>query len=759
MKVTLGGERLGTGKKMQVEMHSFPRSTHNLNYAWRSTIAPGTVVPFLTEIIQTGDTFEINLDAMMYTLPTNGPVYGSFNLEMHLFACPQRLYCGLLHSNTLGIGRNMKAVIYPKLAFTHVKGQDSDNPLNKTNPTSLYNYLGLTALGQLNTKEDSTTSGKGWQKFAIPTLAYWDIVKNYIVNKQEDFAYFINAKQIWQDVDSVYLGNVAFNDAEEPTNKYITEKVYPATQQAGVQQVGDTADGLEITKDQYIKILYQGEEINNFDKVSVVLKSYTDNTTTNMFYLKDIVVKPENPERIVVSSKTIPSTLGNPIGGGLRDKATATITRGQRTSETPNEITENYDTETISQYVVSIPLELPEKFTDGNGRMKLAGIYLKPSTTKAQLVEEVDSFPVKNLEEIRRAILKKCEENDIVLFSEFNDNTYTGIKPISSTLTFYNASKKGAWEAPMNGLALKTYKSDINNNWLSKEFIDGTNGVNEIAAVSTAGGSFTIDTLNLATKVYNMLNRIAASDGTYTGWQRAVYGQKGITLYESPVYLGGKSTEVVFEEVVANSASETRQSGTMPLGSLAGRGTLQGSKGGYIRYRANEDCILIGIVMLTPRIDYSQRNKWIYHGGLETYDDMHKPSLDKIGYQDLLAESMVGGSNVYDKNGNEILIPAVGKTIAWINYMTNVNETHGDFADENKAMYMTLNRNYKMGALQSDNEKGYYRTIEDATTYIDPKKYNYIFADASLTAQNFQLQIGVRMKARRVMAAKQIPNL
>ena len=71
---------------------------------------------------------------------------------------------------------------------------------------------------------------------------------------------------------------------------------------------------------------------------------------------------------------------------------------------------------------------------------------------------------------------------------------------------------------PMVGLALKTYQSDINTNWVNTEWIDGESGINAVTAIDTSSGSFTLDTLNLAKKVYNMLNRIAVSDGSYNAW-------------------------------------------------------------------------------------------------------------------------------------------------------------------------------------------------------------------------------------------------
>ena len=85
--------------------------------------------------------------------------------------------------------------------------------------------------------------------------------------------------------------------------------------------------------------------------------------------------------------------------------------------------------------------------------------------------------------------------------------------------------------------------------------------------------------------------------------------------------------------------------------------------------------------------------------------------------------------------------------------MTNYNKTFGNFAIKNNEMFMTLNRNYEY-----KNEGGGTR-IKDLTTYIDPTKFNYAFADTNLDAQNFWVQIASKIEARRVMSAKIIPNL
>lgn len=72
----------------------------------------------------------------------------------------------------------------------------------------------------------------------------------------------------------------------------------------------------------------------------------------------------------------------------------------------------------------------------------------------------------------------------------------------------------------------------------------------------------------------------------------------------------------------------------------------------------------MGLIAITPMVDYSQGNDFDLN--LETMDDLHKPALDGIGYQDLIQEQMVGETSVYQ---NSALISnmkhlAANKTVA-----------------------------------------------------------------------------------------------
>ena len=153
------------------------------------------------------------------------------------------------------------------------------------------------------------------------------------------------------------------------------------------------------------------------------------------------------------------------------------------------------------------------------------------------------------------------------------------------------------------------------------------------------------------------------------------------------------------------------------------------------------------ICSITPRIDYGQGNTWDVY--LKTMNDWHKPALDGIGYQDSLNGERAWWTDYINTN-KTLNKTAAGKTVAWVNYMTNVNRTFGNFAPEMPESFMVLNRNYSMATNGQ---------IEDLTTYIDPVKFNYTFADTNLDAMNFWVQTKFDIRVRRLISAKQIPNL
>ena len=130
-------------------------------------------------------------------------------------------------------------------------------------------------------------------------------------------------------------------------------------------------------------------------------------------------------------------------------------------------------------------------------------------------------------------------------------------------------------------------------------------------------------------------------------------------------------------------------------------------------------------------------------------DDIHKPALDAIGFQDRMCETLDWRSVKYNSDGTKVN-GSIGKQPAWIDYMTNFNKTYGNFAIKDNEAFMVLNRWYETNPRLQEG---------DYTSYIDPQKYNYVFADTDLNAMNFWVQLGVNIKSRRMISAKVIPNL
>jgi hypothetical protein len=374
------------------------------------------------------------------------------------------------------------------------------------------------------------------------------------------------------------------------------------------------------------------------------------------------------------------------------------------------------------------------------------------STTKetAQFIKtELGQYDLKVLDQIRDVILHKKGNETLILTSSSVGESENGSTDLAKFIDEMIKSQSNK----LGGMLLKTYDSDIFNNWVQTDWIDGAGGITEITSIDITAndGKLTMDALNLQQKVYNMLNRIAVSGGTYRDWLETVYtAGKYLDRPETPVFIGGMTQYIEFDEVISKSATETAY-GNQPLGDIAAIG--RGGKpinNGHVHYQCEEPGYIMGLMAITPLVDYSQGNDFDLN--LQTIDDLHKPALDGIGYQDLIQEQMVGETSTYDGGAtiDKIKHLAANKTVAWIDYMTNYNRTFGDFAAGEALDFMVLNRRYEVG---SNN------TIEDLTTYIDPQKYIEIFADTSIDSQNFWVQTVIQATRRGNYSAKQIPFL
>lgn len=680
MKKTLGGDRIRSESKMEVYLPNFGRSSHNVGKIIRTSQACGTIVPYWCQIGMDGTTFYIDITTKVKTLPTTGPVFGSFKHQIDVFVIPIRLYIAALHNNALGVGLNMSKVLLPQFqvytANTSIYEDDSNR--GQVNPSSLLSYLGIKGFGRSKVNQY-------FRRFpAIFNLAYWDIFKNYYANKQEENAYVITGvNHIWK---SISVGDGV---------KWLKTWTENKSQAYRIESTTESP--------KYIKIEFEEnispEEVNEIQ-----------------FLTND----PGSALKVNKQTK---------LGDSFIFERTDPEALGLREPNNPKKATKIYT------YKVKKNIQIAYN-------MGLAGenSITMPDNKKIKLTQ----FPLKNIDDERTAILAAPSSSAYIVANTkmpYGAATATLDLPNHDRTKTYHSSN--AWFSQA-GLAVKTYLSDRFNNWLNTEWIDGTTGgINAITAVDVSDGKLTMDALILQKKIFNMLNRVAITDGTYQAWREATYGIRSTTLPESPIFCGGMQSEIAFDEIVSNSATDEE-----PLGTLAGRGIATMYKSGRgLKIKCTEPCMVMALGSITPRIDYSQGNKWWTR--LQNMDDFHKPTLDAIGFQELIAEEAAAWSTETTENYTH-KYQSLGKQPSWIEYTTDVNETYGEFAAGMPLSFMCLNRVYE------ENENG---SIKNASTYIDPTIYNNIFAESRLSAQNFWVQVAFDVTARRVMSAKQIPNL
>lgn len=599
----------------------------------------------------------------------------------------------MLHNNALNIGLNIKNVKFPiytvpyRLYTDKSKMEGSNSSLlNEVNPSSLVAYTGVRSLSTLE------PYGPNMKTFnCIKLMMYFDIFKNYYANKQEKKFYVISGntyytyKQVASTLDEGQMSITLANSSDKGKTWSVVATGVP-------NQIKATGDYPKKNTDYQVWVL--------------AIKPYTQDK----------------------ESGQIEININMQTGWLLESGGTV---GGQQTIQIYGTINNLLDNEVLTNITKSI-----SNAVNGTEYYRINSVtflpteqtfktyfYINKVALAASVEARYNNYDLNAIDDMRDNILS-VGKNQYVSQDPFIVDIF---KPIQT--------KNGvapSCSQPMVGLALKTYQSDINTNWVNTEWLDGETGINAITAIDTSGGSFTLDTLNLAKKVYTMLNRIAVSDGSYNAWIQTVYTSGGLNHIETPLYLGGSSLEIEFQEVVNNSGTEEQ-----PLGTLAGRGIATNHKGGNTIFKADEPGYIFCITSITPRVDYFQGNEWDNY--LLTLDDLHKPQLDGIGFQDRLYR------NVNANTPYAMASKSIGKQPAWIEYMTNVNKTYGNFALIENEGWMCLNR--------------IFGDISTYTTYVFPHLYNNIFADTDITAQNFWVQIAFNTKPRRVMSAKVIPNI
>jgi len=639
----IGGDRIGSGGKMEVTAHGYGYSTHDVSKVRRTSMSFGTIVPMGMWLLTSGSRLRIKMDALITSNALLYQLYGSAKFQLDVFSARMALYNPKMLLNLNDQGYSISDIKFPIMRLSTKAIEGTRNVSNQqVNPSALLRYLGITSNG-INVTGTTLPVTREWN--AMWLCMYYQTVKEYYCNRQEGIGYMIHNVKETTEITSFVVGGTAV-------------PIYPTQANIAISAAVGTI------------IFYTG--VTPIETVEILMSN------GGWYKIDDIW-------------GVINDTGSNLNGSGPRPPFVGMQVRAYR--------------------LLSMEQQTP----------KLVEWDLKAvDRMSMKFMTNVDApFPV-----------------EITAVTELPYGASMGNTTVAGVTSFsINTSQEG--------LCVGTYQSDIFNNWLDNATINSLNAKSKVKVDEE--GYFNIDVLNLTQKLYNYDMRIGITDGTLDEWREMTYAQVGKSKSLKPVYEGGLSKEIVFDMVVS-----TASTAEDPLGTIASRGQFGSKhKGGYAQIEGDEEKLVMVLAKITPRIVYNQGNDWT--NNLRTLDDLHKPALDKIGYQNLVTDTIAGfETRIGDNNQIETTYSA-GKQPAWMHYRTNYDDALGNMADTED--YKVFGRSYEATMI------GGVQRIKDLTTYIDPMKYNDVFALKALDAQNFDVQVGMDATLTLVMSEEVIPNL
>ena len=372
-------------------------------------MAPGVLVPTMTELLLPGDTYPIQTRCHTLTHPTIGPLFGSFKQQNDFFFCPIRLYNAMLHNNALNVGLDMKKVKFPVVEVDasdwdlnkKLKGSN-DTLLRQVHPSSLLFYLGYKSLNK--------ETGTSWKWNVIKPLMYYDIFKNYYANKQENSFYTIDGARTLTSSNISTVPNTYFFAAigdQFANGMYRIEQIIsnPTPQVIPIQGSG-------------VVIVFR--DLENYD-------------LTNTYLNGSIVFTPVAEGRTIdLNMRPISQLIGE---GVLED---------------------------ISNLIIPIsgkPLLRAYKFKTLDGETAKMSINIASKVNAYTISGNYSKFDLSSIDDMRENILSAGKQQYIST-DEFITQLYESVVDVYDTSSTPTLVPNSAY--PMVGLALKTYQSYIN---------------------------------------------------------------------------------------------------------------------------------------------------------------------------------------------------------------------------------------------------------------------------------------------------------
>lgn len=289
--------------------------------------------------------------------------------------------------------------------------------------------------------------------------------------------------------------------------------------------------------------------------------------------------------------------------------------------------------------------------------------------------------------------------------------------------------------------------------------------------VSVVDGQVSIDEFRQKNKLQRWIDAIDLSGGRYKNLLRTVFGGDAPRQLDIPQLLAVSKHLIDPSNITALAESTEVNLGQM------GAKIDKFNKSREVRVRADQDGYLMVICNITPLVTYSQGINYNLLK-FKMHDD-YNPNFQRLGFQnvakalysplpDILDYSPVesGDSTDYVPIGaNGDTSVSVGKQIAWINDISDVNHSRGEF-NGSDGLYrdMVLNRRYTMSWLENSVSGNplYYQRFE-LNPYVNPFENRDIFtldpAQYGNYSSPWSLHIAFNIQAKRPIGKRYRPNL
>lgn len=400
----------------------------------------------------------------------------------------------------------------------------------------------------------------------------------------------------------------------------------------------------------------------------------------------------------------------------------------------------------VNRQISSFPMFRTQNASDASGQLVVDGSFR--------------DIAVSSLDQMFKKL--RTYDNGVSLptfISSFAGSTLTDLEYLAGNsfsqeiLEGVPSDKSIAKLAPLSGLPLCNFRADVFSRMMSANSPTGS-----VTFQSNVGSLVT------ASRLFAFFNNIDITGGRVSDWMRFRWGVDVKRVQDKPICLSVDTITLSVDDL-----RTTSDTATQSAGSQVGYVDI-GSKLSKVSFNNKTDFggNLFCIVTIIPNVVYSQgieqevlatkfMDKYNPEFANENFVTLSKPLFAALP---TVTTNQAGSPPVYTTGfnyDNTFWTTTFGRTTSWWHYQTDVNRAYGDVSAEGPLSTWVLSRNFYDRTDPSSSNILSNKVVN--TTYVFPHHFNYAFADASDTAQNFILQFGVDANFKRLMPSYGQPKI